>query len=165
MVAYSHVQPRHRSRSGSLHWNRLPLAAAVIALVAGIDLPWKSAALAAGHGWLDTPTSLVRPLGALLVGLLALTAVLLVPRLCLPGVLLVVGGSASNIASLAVWRAVPNPLGFHIAGGVVHFNLADLCVYCGGLLFLAAAYWTIWRMPAERFAELFARGRRSLAHD
>lgn len=88
--------------------------------------------------------------------MLALTGVLLLPRLCLPGVLLVVGGVGSNVISLALWRGVPNPLSVHLAGGILHFNLADLCIYSGGLVFLVATLWTIWRMPEEQFSQLFA---------
>jgi hypothetical protein len=51
-----------------------------------------------------------------------------------------------------LWRGVPNPLALGVAGGILHFNLADLCVWSGGVLFLVAALWTIARMPAERFA-------------
>ena len=88
----------------------------------------------------------------MLVGIAALTGALLLPRLCVPGALLVAAGVSANILSLALWRAVPNPLGVHLAGGILRFNLADVCVTGGGALFLAAALWTIWRMPDERFA-------------
>lgn len=135
-----------------MHWKRLALAGVVVAVVSGIDLSWKATALVAGHGWLDAPTSFLRPSATLLIGLLALTGVLLVPWLCLPGVLLIVGGVSSNVASLVLWRAVPNPLGVQLAGGVLRFNLADLCIYGGGLIFLAGTYLTLWRMPSDRFA-------------
>jgi hypothetical protein len=142
-----------------MHWWRLPMVAAVVAVVGGIDLSWKAAALAAGHGAaaLDAPSSMLRPFATLLVGLAALTSALVLPALCLPGAFLVVAGASSNVASLALWRAVPNPLGVHLAGGILHFNLADLCVTGGGLLLLAAVLWTLWRMPDEQFAQLFAR--------
>jgi len=118
------------------------------------DTTWKAASLAGGNGvgTLDAPSSLLRPLATLLIGLLALSGALLLPRLCVPGVLLVIGGVSSNVVSLALWRAVPNPIGMRLAGGILHCNLADLCIWSGGLVFLAAAFWTIWRLPAERFA-------------
>ena len=118
------------------------------------DLASKVAAIAAGHGALDTPTSPMRPLMTGLVGLVALAGALLLPRLCVPGMLLVAAGVTSNLVSLALWPGVPNPFGFAIAGGILHFNLADTCVSGGGVLFLAATLWTLWRMPDERFAEL-----------
>ncbi len=154
VVAYSHPHLAH-SRRGHL-W-RLPLAAAVVTVVIGIDSASKAAALIAGHGAMDAPSSSVRPVGTILVGLMALAGIALLPALCLPGALLVMAGSGSNILSLALWPGVPNPLGVHIAGGILHFNLADVCVVGGGALFLAAALWTIWRMPADEFARLFAR--------
>jgi len=49
---------------------------------------------------------------------------------------------------------VPNPLALHVAGGILHFNLADVSVTVGGVLFLSAVLWTLWRMPDERFAAL-----------
>jgi len=152
MVA--HAQPGLHSWSRRAHWRRLPLVAAVSAVVSTTDIAWKAASIAAGHAafGLDAPSSLLRPLATLLVGAVALTGVLLLPPLCLPGVSLVVGGVTSNVLSLALWRAVPNPVGIHLAGGILHFNLADMCVWSGGLLFLVATFWTIWRMPAERFA-------------
>ncbi len=135
------------------------MVAAVVAVVGGIDISWKAAALAAGHGAaaLDAPTSILRPLATVLVGLVALAGTLVLPALCLPGAYLVVAGVSSNIASLVLWRAVPNPLGLQIAGGILHFNLADACVGGGGLLFLTAALWTIWRMSDAQFAQLIAR--------
>ena len=132
---------------------RLFLAACVAASIGAIDVSWKSSALAAaGRVEVDAPGSLVRPLGTLAVGVLALAGVLLLPRVCLPGALLVVGGIAGNLASLALWHAVPNPLALPLAGGVLHTNLADLCVWSGCLLFLAGALWSIHRLPDERFA-------------
>lgn len=125
------------------------LAAAVVAAVSGIDISWKVAAIAAGHGVvaMDAPSSLLRPLVTLLVGLVALTGALLLPRLCAPGAFLIVAGSSSNVVSLALWRAVPNPLAVHLADGTLHFNLADVCVTGGGALFVAAVLWMAWRMP------------------
>jgi len=112
--------------------------------------------MASSHGAaaLDAPSSLLRPLATVLVGLAALTAALALPALCVPGASLVVAGVSSNVVSLALWHAVPNPLRLDLAGGILHFNLADLCVTGGGLLFLAAALWTLWRMPDEQFASL-----------
>ena len=127
--------------------------------MSGIDISWKAAALAAGHGdaAIDAPSSLLRPFATLLVGLVALTGALLLPRLCVPGAFLVVAGVSSNVVSLVLWRAVPNPLGVHLADGILYFNLADVCVTGGGLLFLAALLWTLWRMPDEQFAQLSVR--------
>ena len=142
-----------------MHWRRPPIAVAVAAAVGGVDISWKAAALAAGHGAaaLDAPSSMLRPFATLLVGVAALAGALVLPALCLPGAFLIVAGVSSNVASLALWRAVPNPLGVHLAGGILHFNLADLCVTGGGLLLLTAVLWTLWRMPDERFAQLFSR--------
>jgi hypothetical protein len=157
VVAYAH--PRLVARSRRLHWSRLPFVAAVAACVSAIDIGWKASALAAGHGAaaLDTPSSILRPAATVLVGLAALAAALALPALCVPGAFLVVAGVSSNVASLVLWRAVPNPLGFHVAGGVLRFNLADVCVTGGGLVFLTAVLWTLWRMPDEQFARLVAR--------
>jgi hypothetical protein len=155
----AHVHPRLVGGSRRLHWWRLPIAAAVAAAVSGIDIGWKSAALAAGHGAaaLDAPSSILRPVATLVVGLAALTAALVLPALCVPGAFLVVAGVSSNVASLVLWRAVPNPLRVHLGGGILHFNLADICVTGGGLVFLTAALWTLWRMPDEEFARRLAR--------
>jgi hypothetical protein len=144
-----------------VHWSRLPLVGAVVAAVGGIDISWKEAALAAGHGaaCMDTPSSLLKPFATLLVGLVALTAALLLPWFCLPGAFLVVAGVSSNVVSLALWGAVPNPFGVHVAGGILHFNLADVCVTGGAALFLAGALWTISRMPGEQFDEPWDQGR------
>ena len=152
MVA--HTQPRRHTRSRCVHWRRLPLVATITAVVSTSDIGWKAASVAAGHSGLglDAPSSLLRPLATLLIGVVALAGALLLPPLCLPGVFLVFGGVTSNVLSLALWRAVPNPLGVHVAGGILHYNLADLCVWSGGLLFLSATFWTLWRLPAERFA-------------
>lgn len=94
------------------------MVAVVVAAVGGVDISWKAAALAAGHGAaaLDAPSSILRPLATVLVGLAALAGALVLPALCLPGAYLVVAGVSSNIASLVLWRAVPNPLGLHLAG-------------------------------------------------
>ncbi len=139
-----------------MHWSRLPLVVAAVAVVSGVDLEWKAAALAAGRGAaaLDTPSSAVKPSLTLVVGIAALASALLLPRLCLPGALLVVAGVAANVISLDVWGAVPDPLAVHVAGGILHFNLADVCVTGGGLLFLAAVTWTLGRIPDERFEHL-----------
>ena len=157
MVAHPH--PRLAAPSVRLHWGRLPIAVLVAAALVGVDTSWKAAAMAATHGAaaLDAPASLLRPILTLLVGLAALTGALMLPALCVPGAFLVVAGVSSNVVSLVLWRAVPNPLGVHLAGGVLHFNLADLCVTGGGLVFLIAVLWTLWRMPDERFAQLVAR--------
>ncbi|HEY4346240.1 MAG TPA: hypothetical protein VGM80_01525 [Gaiellaceae bacterium] len=150
----AHPHPLVHVRPSRVHLWRLPVAITAAALVAGADLTWKAAVLTTHHGAyaMDQPTSIIRPAGAIAVGLLALVGVLMLPPLCVPGALLVVGGAVSNIASLALWHAVPNPLGVHVAGGILHFCLADVCVWTGGLLFLLPFLWTVWRMPAERFA-------------
>jgi hypothetical protein len=147
-------QPHLQAPPWRAHWRRIPLAIAAAATVGVGDIGWKAATLASGQGaaTLDAPSSLLRPLATLLVGALALSGVLVLPRLCVPGVLLVVGGVSSNVVSLVLWRAVPNPIGVAVAGGMLRCNLADLCIWGGGLIFLAAAFWTIWRLPAERFA-------------
>ena len=154
MVAYSHPLPR--TGIWGVHWRRLLPAVAVAAVLGVTDTAWKAASLAASRGGLavDTPTTLLRPLSALLVGLVALAGVLLVPRLCLPGLVLALAGAASNIVSLSLWHAVPDPLAVPVAGGILHFNLADLSIWSGALLFLTATLWTIWRLPADRFARL-----------
>ena len=128
----------------------MPLTVAAVCVVGGIDTTWKAAALVSGHGAMDAPSSWLRPLATLLVGLAAFAGVLLLPRCCLPGALLVAGGVTSNLVSLVLWRAVPNPLSVHLAGGVLHLNLADICITGGALSFLAATFWTLWRMPDDR---------------
>jgi hypothetical protein len=150
----AHPLPALRLRPSRVHWRRLPLAILATVLVSGGDLAWKAAVLAAHHGSfaMDVPSSPAKPFFSLLVGILALGGALLLPWLCVPGVLLVVGGVTANVTSLALWRAVPNPVGVHVAGGTLHFNLADVCVLGGGLLFLSTVFWTLWRLPAERFA-------------
>jgi hypothetical protein len=56
------------------------------------------------------------------------------------GVLL--GGAAGNLASLAFWPGVPNPL---VAGGVA-FTIADVAAAAGGLVLVpAAAALVAWR--------------------
>ena len=156
MAAYPHphVHPHPRVAS-RIHWWRIPLALTAILAVTGTDTAWKSAALAAGHAaaGMDTPTTMLKPLATMLVGPLALGAALMLPRLCVPGALLMAAGATSNMLSLERWRAVPNPLAVHLAGGILHFNMADICVTGGGAVFLAAVLWTLWRMPDERFAQ------------
>ena len=78
---------------------------------------------------------------------MALAGVAALPAVCLPGALLVSAGLTSNLFSLALWQAVPNPLGVHLAGSVLHFNLADVCIGVGGLVVLLSVALT----PAERF--------------
>ncbi len=142
------------SASGAVAWRRLPLALMVAAGIGTIDTTWKAVSLAAGRSAaaLDVPSTILRPSLTLVIGIAALVSTLLFPPIFLPGTLLVTAGAGSNLFSLGLWRAVPNPLAVHLAGGVLHFNLADLCVTGGCALFLAAAWRTIWRMPAERFA-------------
>lgn len=146
-----------RSARQRLPLQRLALAAAA-ALVCGPDLAWKATILGSrGATTIDTPTTLLRPLATAALSALALAALLVLPRLCLPGVALVLGGSLSNLASLALWRGVPDPLELRVGHALVHFNLADTCVWSGSLLFLLAAYWTLWRLPDA----VRAPGRRS----
>jgi hypothetical protein len=152
MVAHPHPRPIPAVRAGRLHWARLPFVAAAVAAVCAIDTSWKSAAVAAGHGALDVPASAARPLVTLAVAAAAIAAVLLAPWCCVPGALLVVCGVSSNLLSLALWRAVPNPIGVHLAGGILHFNLADVCVTGGGALFAAAMLRLLSQAPAERLA-------------
>ena len=130
-----------------------PFAVTVVLAVTEVDTAW-TAALAAGRAaaGMDTPTTMLKPVTTMLVGPLALGAALMLPRLCVPGALLMAAGATSNMLSLERWRAVPNPLAVHLAGGILHLNMADLCVTGGGALFLAASLWTLWRMPDERFA-------------
>jgi len=60
------------------------------------------------------------------------------------GVLL--GGAAGNLASLAFWPGVPNPL---VAGGLA-FNLADVFAAAGGLVLVPlAAGLVAWRSRAD----------------
>jgi hypothetical protein len=133
---------------------RLPIALVAAGVVAFVDLVWKSAAIAAAHGALavDTPSSLVRPAATVIALPIALVAVATVPGLCLPGALLALAGVSGNLASLAIWHAVPDPLSVAVAGGQLHFNLADLCIWSGCVVLLLSAVWAIWRIPAERFA-------------
>jgi hypothetical protein len=153
VAAYPHPHPQPRVAS-RIHWWRIPFAVTVVLAVTGIDTAWKTAALAGGHAaaGMDAPTTMLKPLATMLVGLLALGASLMLPRLCVPGALLMAAGTSSNMLSLARWRAVPNPIAVHLAGGILHLNMADLCVTGGGALFLAASLWTLWRMPDERFS-------------
>ena len=123
------------------------LAVTAMAVVTGIDTAWKLAVVAEGHGALDTPTSLVKPLGTFAVWLVATAGVALLPSLCVPGALLIACGLGSNLFSLALWRAAPNPLSVNLAGGALHFNLADICIGGGGLVVVLSVLLT----PADRF--------------
>ncbi len=154
VAAYPH-QHAHPRVAARIHWWRIPFAVTVVLAVTGVDTAWKTAALAAGRAaaGMDTPTTMLKPVTTMLVGLLALGAALMLPRLCVPGALLMAAGTSSNMLSLARWRAVPNPIAVHLAGGILRFNMADICVTGGGALFLAAVLWTLWRMPDERFAQ------------
>jgi len=162
MIAYSHAHASAPIRSQRVHWWRLPFAVAGALAFAAFDLSWKAHVLAGGPtgASLDVPTTLLRPLGTMLVGLAALAGALLLPRLCVPGLVSIFAGATSNLGSLSLWRGVPNPLSLGVAGGTLHFNLADLGVWGGCLVFLAAALWTIWRMPAEAFAPTASHARR-----
>jgi hypothetical protein len=154
VVAYAESHVRKPAARSRVHWWRIPALVAFVGCVAAIDNAWKESAVVSGHGALDAPSSILRPALTLTVGAVALVGVLVLPRLCMLGALLVLTGVSSNIASLAIWKAVPNPLGVHVAGGVLHFCLADTCVWAGSLLFFAAVLWSLWRMSDERFAEL-----------
>jgi hypothetical protein len=123
-------------------------AVTAIALVTSIDTTWKLVVVLRGSGALDTPTSIVKPIGTFAVWLVALGGVALLPSLCVPGAILVACGVGSNLFSLALWHAAPNPLAVHMAGGILHFNLADLCVAGGGALVLVS----VLCAPADAFA-------------
>jgi hypothetical protein len=154
MVAYASSGPVPATRICRVRPWRLLLLVPGVAAVAAVDLYVKSAALAAGGTGVDVPTSVLRTAGAGGAGLLALLAIFVLPRLCLPGALLFVGGAASNLVSLAIWHGVPDPFVLGVAGGDLHFNLADCCVWSGSLVFLASVLWTLWRMPDDDFARL-----------
>ena len=155
MVAYSPSPPLRLARGRRVRPWRLLLAASSVLVVGAADFGVKASALAAGGGvGVDVPTSVVRPMGSGLIGVLALVGVLVLPRLCLPGALLFLGGACSNFVSLFVWGGVPDPFAVPVAGGLLHFNLADSCIWAGSALFLAAVLWTLWRMPDDEFARL-----------
>lgn len=145
----SHPLAPHGPDWPRTHWRRLPLLAGAAAAVATVDLGWKTGALAATPDAvaIDTPTTALRPLTTLLLAVVAIAGGLLLPRLCLPGALLVLGGAVSNVASIVVWHGVPDPLSVGLGWGVLHFNPADVSVWSGSVLFLAAAYLTIWQLP------------------
>jgi hypothetical protein len=152
-VAAQPLGHRHLS-ARRVQWRRLSVAAAATAAVVGADLWWKATALATAHGGVEvhSPGSALRPALSLLVGLVALSGVVLLPPLCVPGAVLAFAGISSNIASLAIWGGVPNPLSLQLGGGVLDLNLADLCLWGGCLLFLAGVFTTLVRMPADAFA-------------
>jgi hypothetical protein len=142
---------RLQAHPHALPAGRLLAALATVASVTFLDTAWKLAVLAPGHTpALDTPTTLLRPLATLLVGVLAAAGVILLPRACVPGTLLVLGGVSSNVVSLVLWGAVPNPIALRLAFGTLHCNLADLCIWCGALAFLGAALVSLARMPAAQ---------------
>ena len=58
---------------------------------------------------------------------------------------IVLGGAVGNVASLAFWPGVPNP----IEVGWLAFNLADSFVLGGFVLVGAAALWLAVTRPAE----------------
>ncbi len=148
VVASAGAFPHLRRSARPLRWGRVLSAVTAVAALTGIDTAWKLAAVIGGHGALDAPTSIVKPLGTFAVWLIALGGVALLPSLCVPGALLVACGVGSNLFSLALWRAAPNPLSVHIAGGILHFNLADACVAGGGLLVVFSVICT----PDHHFA-------------
>ena len=118
VVAAPHSFPPSRtSAARPVHWWRLPLLALFACALCSVDTGWKALALAAGRSGaaLDTPTTALKPYLTLAVGVAALVATLLLPRLFVPGALLVAAGVASNLISLSLWRAVPNPLSFKVA--------------------------------------------------
>jgi hypothetical protein len=157
VVAFAESRVYEPADRSSIRWWRLPVAIPFVACVTVIDNLWKQAAVASGHSALDAPASIIRPALTLAVLVLALFGVLVLPRLCMVGALLVLSGVSSNIVSLGVWTAVPNPLGVHIGGGTLRFCLADTLVWSGSMLFLGAVLATLLRMPDDRFAELVGR--------
>ncbi len=154
MFAYLSPPEAPAARRWRVHPRRLLLAAPAVAAVAGLDLHVKAAALAAGGTGVDVPTSVARTAGAAAIGLLALLSIFVLPRLCLPGAVLFAGGAVSNLVSLGIWGGVPDPFELAVAGGVLHCNLADCCVWAGSVLFLVSALWILWRMPGDDFARL-----------
>ena len=103
------------------------LAASAAAVIA-VDLGLK--AVAAGP---DVPLHDRSPVYALVaVAALSWSAALLATgsRLLAAAGGLVVGGAVANVASLALWPGVPDPL---VAGGIA-FNPADVAALTGGLV-------------------------------
>jgi hypothetical protein len=154
MVAFAASRPVSAARARRVRPRRVLLAVPAVALIASLDLHVKAAAVAAGTTGVDVPTSVARTGGAAAIGLVALLAVFVLPSLCVPGALLFLGGAVSNLVSLAVWHGVPDPFELAVAGGAVHFNLADCCVWTGSALFLGGFLWVLWRMPEADFAGL-----------
>jgi lipoprotein signal peptidase len=115
------------------------LLSVTAALVAGVDLAHKAAALAdPGDAVGLHPRSALYAVGVAAISALWAAAILLTRSASIAlggGVFL--GGAAGNVASLALWPAaegVPNPL----VAGEVAFNLADMAVVLGLVLVLAA---------------------------
>ena len=95
---------------------------------------------------------------------IVLLALVTAPRVCVPGAALALAGVTGNLASLAVWHAVPDPLTVAVAGSRLDFNLADVCIWSGCVAFLLAALWAIWRFPAGSYtASLRAQSARAAA--
>ena len=69
------------------------------------------------------------------------------PRIALGGGV-VLGGAVANLASLAVWHGVPDP----IIASAIAFNLADVFVVAG-FVGVAAAVLTFARAHRERLGE------------
>ena len=137
-------------------------SAVVLVLLAGalaaVDLAHKAVALADGPGGiLADERSLAYALGAA-IGSLALGAALVVTRSLLLAAAggVVIGGAAANALSLALWPSydgVPNPFfaGDEMRG--IAFNLADVFIATGGLLFLPAATLVFALRNRERLRE------------
>ena len=103
------------------------LAASAAAVIA-VDLGLKAAASAP-----DVPLHGRSPVYALVaVAALAWSAALLATgsRVLAAAGGLVLGGAVANVASLALWPGVPDPL---VAGGIA-FNPADVAALAGGLV-------------------------------
>jgi len=103
------------------------LAASAAAVVA-VDLGFKAVATAP-----DVPLHDRAPVYALVaVAALAWSAALVATgsRLLAAAGGLVLGGALANVASLALWPGVPDPL---VAGGIA-FNPADVAALTGGLV-------------------------------
>jgi lipoprotein signal peptidase len=117
----------------------LALLSLAAGLVASLDLAHKAVALGDRDGVvLAHPRSAIYVLGIAVASAVWAGAILLTRSVSIAlggGVL--AGGAAGNLASLALWPAVPgvpNPI---VAGGLA-FNLADLAVAVGLALVLCA---------------------------
>jgi hypothetical protein len=126
---------------------------------AAADLGHKALALADGGGGvvLADERSLLYALGAPLAALALGLALVATRSLLLAAAgAVAVGGAAANAISLALWPrydGVPNPFfaGDEVRG--IAFNLADVFLVTGGLLFLPAATLVFAARNRERLGE------------